>query len=309
MKRPNLKVEIGELEMKNPVMVASGTFGYGDVYKDIVPIDRLGGIVVKGITLRPKVGTPPPRIVETPCGMLNAIGMENIGVEAFIKEKLPPLREFDTKIIVNVCGERPEEYVEVVRWLDGESGVDGVEVNISCPNLQKGGMLFGQDPSLTYEVISMVRKATHLPLIAKLTPNVTDIRPIARAAVEGGADALSLINTVLGMAIDLDRKRPTLGNVTGGLSGPAIKPIALRMVYEVRGEVDVPLIGQGGIMDTRDAIEFIMTGATAVAIGTSNFVNPRSSLEVIEGIERYLIEEDIEDIAELIGVIRDGGSP
>lgn len=309
MKRPNLKVEIGELEMKNPVMVASGTFGYGDVYKDIVPIDRLGGIVVKGITLRPKVGTPPPRIVETPCGMLNAIGMENIGVEAFIKEKLPPLREFDTKIIVNVCGERPEEYVEVVRWLDGESGVDGVEVNISCPNLQKGGMLFGQDPSLTYEVISMVRKATHLPLIAKLTPNVTDIRPIARAAVEGGADALSLINTVLGMAIDLDRKRPILGNVTGGLSGPAIKPIALRMVYEVRGEVDVPLIGQGGIMDTRDAIEFIMTGATAVAIGTSNFVNPRSSLEVIEGIERYLIEEDIEDIAELIGVIRDGGSP
>jgi dihydroorotate dehydrogenase (NAD+) catalytic subunit len=241
--------------------------------------------------------------------MLNAIGMENIGVEAFIKEKLPPLREFDTKIIVNVCGERPEEYVEVVRWLDGESGVDGVEVNISCPNLQKGGMLFGQDPSLTYEVISMVRKATHLPLIAKLTPNVTDIRPIARAAVEGGADALSLINTVLGMAIDLDRKRPILGNVTGGLSGPAIKPIALRMVYEVRGEVDVPLIGQGGIMDTRDAIEFIMTGATAVAIGTSNFVNPRSSLEVIEGIERYLIEEDIEDIAELIGVIRDGGSP
>lgn len=309
MKRPNLKVEIGELEMKNPVMVASGTFGYGDVYKDIVPIDRLGGIVVKGITLRPKVGTPPPRIVETPCGMLNAIGMENIGVEAFIKEKLPPLREFDTKIIVNVCGERPEEYVEVVRWLDGESGVDGVEVNISCPNLQKGGMLFGQDPSLTYEVISMVRKATHLPLIAKLTPNVTDIRPIARAAVEGGADALSLINTVLGMAIDLDRKRPILGNVTGGLSGPAIKPIALRMVYEVRGEIDVPLIGQGGIMDTRDAIEFIMTGATAVAIGTSNFVNPRSSLEVIEGIERYLIEEDIEDIAELIGVIRDGGSP
>jgi dihydroorotate dehydrogenase (NAD+) catalytic subunit len=187
--------------------------------------------------------------------------------------------------------------------------VDGVEVNISCPNLQKGGMLFGQDPSLTYEVISMVRKATHLPLIAKLTPNVTDIRPIARAAVEGGADALSLINTVLGMAIDLDRKRPILGNVTGGLSGPAIKPIALRMVYEVRGEIDVPLIGQGGIMDTRDAIEFIMTGATAVAIGTSNFVNPRSSLEVIEGIERYLIEEDIEDIAELIGVIRDGGSP
>lgn len=303
MRRPNLRVEIGGIKMKNPVMVASGTFGYGDVCREILPLERLGAIVVKGITLRPKIGAPPPRIVETPGGILNAIGLENIGVEAFIKEKLPYLRESRTNVIVNVCGEEPQEYVDVVKRLNEEDGIDGIEVNISCPNIEKGGMLFGQDPSMTYKVISGVREVTSLPLIAKLTPNVTDIRVIAKAAVEGGADALSLINTVLGMAVDLATKRPILGGIKGGLSGPAIKPIALRMVYEVSREVDVPIIGGGGIMDAMDALEFILVGATAIAVGTSNLVNPRSSLEIIDGIERYLIEEGIWDITELVGNI------
>lgn len=293
MSKINLTVDIGGIKMKNPVMVASGTFGYGEEYGDLVDLNRLGAIVTKGITLKPKEGNPPPRIVETPSGMLNAIGLENVGVETFIEEKIPYLEGLDVALIVNINGEDIEEYVELARILDGVNGVAGLEANISCPNVAAGGMLFGQDPTTTYEVVSRVRKVTKLPLIAKLTPNVTDVTIIAKEAERAGADALSLINTVLGMAIDVEAKKPKLANTTGGLSGPAIKPVALRMVWQVAQVVNIPIIGQGGIMTTEDALEFIIAGAKAVAIGTANFVNPRASIEIIEGIEKYMIENGV----------------
>jgi len=297
--RPNLAVNIAGIKMKNPVMVASGTFGYGEEYAELVDLNKLGAIVVKGITLEPQPGNPPPRIVETASGMLNAIGLENVGVERLINEKLPYLCQFETSVIVNIAGKSVDEYVKLAKRLNNL--VEGLEINISCPNVAKGGLQFGQDPTLTYEVINKVRQATNLPLIAKLSPNVTDIKVMAKSAEKAGADAISLINTILGMAIDINSKRPILANITGGLSGPAIKPIALRMVYEVAKTVTIPIIGQGGIMTANDALEFIIAGATAVAVGTVNFVDPTASLKIIDGIENYLIENNIRDINELIG--------
>lgn len=297
----NLSVNIGKIKLKNPVMVASGTFGYGEEYSSLVDLNKIGAIVVKGITNKPQKGNPPPRIIETSSGMLNSIGLQNIGVDSFIKDKMPFLRKFDTRILVNISGNIIDGYTKLAQLLSEVEGVSGLEVNISCPNVKEGGMVFGSDASLTYELVKKLRKATELPLIVKLSPNVTNIVLIAKAARDGGADALSLINTVLGMAVDVNTKKPKLATITGGLSGPAIKPIAQRMVWEVYKEVKLPIIGQGGIMDATDAIEFMIVGATAVAVGTANFVNPCISMEIVEGIEKYLKQHKIEDVNQLIG--------
>lgn len=296
----NVAVNIGGIEMKNPVMTASGTFGYGEEFADFVELDKLGAIVLKGITLEPSSGNPPPRIVETPAGMLNAIGLQNVGVERLISEKLPYLRQFNLPVIVNINGERIDEYVKIARRLDSQE-VAGLEVNISCPNVERGGMSFGVNPDLTAQVVESVRKATRLPLIVKLSPNVTDITEIAKSAENAGADAISCINTLLGMAIDAKKREPMLANVTGGLSGPAIKPIALRMVWQIYNAVKIPIIGMGGIMTVEDAIEFFIAGASAVAVGTANFVDPQATIEIIDGIEKYILENGIEKIDELVG--------
>lgn len=300
----NLSVEIGRLRLKNPVMTASGTFGYGEEFSEFVDLNRLGAVVVKGLSLLPKEGNPPPRIVETPSGMLNSIGLQNIGVERFVKEKLPFLRSFDTAVIVNFFGDSIEEYSEAARRLSSEEGVHGLEMNISCPNKEAGWCIFGTDPRVTFDVVSAVRKATNHTLIVKLSPNVTDIATMARAATDAGADALSLINTITGMAIDINSRRPMLGNVTGGLSGPAVKPVALRMVWEVHRAVKIPIIGMGGIMNGNDAIEFLLAGATAVAAGTANFVNPGAAADIIDGIERFMRDNMVSDVKELIGALR-----
>ena len=299
----NLEVNIGKLKLKNPVMTASGTFGYGEEYAEFVDLNRLGAVVVKGLSLKPKEGNPPPRVVETAAGMLNAIGLQNIGIDKFIKEKLPFLRRFDTSVIVNFFGDAVDEYVEAAERLSSAEGIHGLEMNVSCPNKQAGWCIFGTDPKVIFGVVSAVRKRTALPLIVKLSPNVTDISVMARAAVEGGADALSLINTITGMAIDISTRKPKLANVTGGLSGPAIKPVAVRMVYEVFRAVKVPIVGMGGIMNAHDAIEFIMAGASAVAVGTANFVNPRATTEIIGGIIDYMVKEGIGHIGSLTGTV------
>lgn len=300
----DLEVEIGRLKLKNPVMTASGTFGYGEEYAEFIDLNRLGAIVVKGLSLRPKEGNPPPRIIETPSGMLNSIGLENIGVERFIEEKVPFLRRFDTAVIVNFFGDTIDEYQEVASALSDVEGIHGLEMNVSCPNKEAGWAIFGTDPKTTYKVVSSVRKVTRLPLIVKLSPNVTDISLMARVAEEAGADALSLINTITGMAIDIRTRRPRLGNITGGLSGPAIRPVAVRMVWEASRAVTIPIIGMGGIMNHEDAIEFILAGATAVAVGTANFVRPTVTMEIIAGITEYLEENNISSIRELIGGMR-----
>ncbi|MBI5166276.1 MAG: dihydroorotate dehydrogenase [candidate division NC10 bacterium] len=299
----NLSVEVAGISMKNPVMTASGTFGYGEEFGPYLDLNCLGAIVVKTITLEPRPGNPPPRIAETPAGMLNAIGLQNVGVRAFLKEKLPYLRQFNTPIIVNIAGVSIKEYQELARRLSEEDGIAGIELNISCPNVENG-MVFGSDPKLTHRLVSRVRKATPLPLIPKLSPNVTDITAIARAAEEAGADALSLINTLVGMAVDIETRRPKLANITGGLSGPAIRPIAVRMVYEVAQAVETPIIGMGGIMTAEDALEFLIAGATAVAVGTANFIDPVSTVKVIEGITRYLAMNGLKDIKQLIGSLK-----
>ncbi len=297
----NLSVHIGRLRLKNPVMTASGTFGYGEEYSEFVDIGSLGAIVTKGLSLLPREGNPPPRIVETPAGMLNAIGLQNIGVKRFIEEKLPFLRRFDVPVIVNFFGDSVQEYVEAAAVLSGAEGVHGLEMNISCPNKQAGWLVFGTDPDVTSEVVGAVRKVTGLPLIVKLSPNVTDISLMARAAQDAGADALSLINTITGMAIDIETRRPKLANITGGLSGPAVKPIGIRMVWEVCRAVEIPVIGMGGIMDAADAIEYILAGATAVAVGTANFVNPAATSEIISGIREYMEARGISDISSIKG--------
>ena len=305
--KPNLEVEIAGIKLKNPVMTASGTFGYGEEFSPFIDLDKLGAMVLKGIILKPKMGNPPPRVIETPSGMLNAIGLQNVGVEMLIKEKLPYLQKFNTPVIINISGDTIEEYVELARRLgevSKEMGIAGLEVNISCPNVKKGGMAWGTDAQSTYKIISSIRKATSLPLIAKLTPNVTDIKTIAQAAEEAGADALSLINTLVGMAVDIDSRKPKLANVSGGLSGPAVKPVALWLVWQVFQTVKIPVIGIGGIIKTEDALEFIIAGARAIGIGTANFVNPRVTIEIIEGIEKYLIENNIKDINELVGSMK-----
>jgi len=302
-----LKVEIAGIKLKNPVMTASGTFGYGQEYDPFVDLNRLGAIILKGITLKPKRGNPPPRIIETPSGMLNAIGLQNVGVEVLIKEKLPYLKKFNTPVIINISGDTIEEYVELAQRLgevSKEMGVAGLEVNISCPNVKKGGMAWGTDAKATYKIMSSIRKTTTLPLIVKLTPNVTDIKTIAQGAEEAGANALSLINTLVGMAVDIDSRKPKLANISGGLSGPAVKPVALWLVWQVFQTVNIPVIGIGGIMKVEDALEFIIAGARAIEIGTANFVNPRVTIEIIEGIEKYLTKNNIKDVNELVGSMK-----
>ena len=303
-KKINLSVEIAGIQFQNPVLTASGTFGYGLEYTDFIDLNLLGGIVVKGLSIKPSHGNSPPRMVETASGMLNAIGLQNIGVEVFINEKLPLLKKFNANIIVNFFGDTQDEYVLAAERLNDVTEIAALEMNISCPNVEKGGMTFGTDPKITEVLVRKVRKVTSSPLIVKLSPNVTDIVVMAKAAVNGGADALSIINTLLGMAIDIKTRCPMLANVTGGLSGPAIKPVALRMVWQVAKAVDIPIIGIGGIMNAQDALEFIIAGATAVQVGTANFIDPSISVKILEGIKNYCQKDKIGDIKDLIGTLR-----
>ena len=302
----SLSVNIGGIQMRNPVMTASGTFGYGSEYVDFVDLNQLGAVVVKGITSVPWPGNPMQRIMETPSGMLNAIGLQNVGVDGFISEKLPYLRNFDVPVIVNICGKTVEEYLAVIEKLNTADGVAGVELNISCPNLDCGGMSFGVDATLAHQLVKEVRAITHLPLLVKLSPNVTDITEIARAVEDAGANALSAINTLLGMAINAETRKPELANVTGGLSGPAIKPVALRLVWEVYKSVSIPIVGMGGIMTATDAVEFFIAGASAIAVGTANFVNPHASIEIAKGIDAYLKTGNIRSVKELVGSLKVG---
>lgn len=296
-----MAIKIGSLSLKNPVMTASGTFGYGEEFSSLVNLHRLGAIVVKGISLKPRPGNPPPRITETPCGMLNSIGLENVGVERFIKEKMKYLCEVQSNVVVNILGDSVDDYKELAVALSEVEGVDAIEVNISCPNVKKGGVAFGTDPKMAQAVTAAVRDSTQLPVIVKLSPNVTDIAEIARCVEDGGADSVSLINTLLGMAIDIQTKRPKLANIVGGLSGPAIKPVALRMVWQVANAVKIPVIGIGGITTAEDAIEFLIAGASAVQVGTANFINPKATEDIVTGIETYLKEQKMESVRDLIG--------
>ena len=299
----NLSVNIAGILMKNPVMVASGTFGYGEEYAKYIDLNKLGAIVVKGLSLTPREGNPPPRIVETSAGMLNSIGLQNIGIDSFINEKLPFLEKFDTKVIVNFFGDSIDEYCEVAKKVDSVSGIHGLEMNISCPNKKEGWLEFGTNPDLAFRVVNAVRKNTRLPLIVKLSPNVTDITVIAKAASDAGADAISLINTLSGMVIDIKTRKPKLANIIGGLSGPAIKPVALKMVWQVAKTIKLPIIGVGGIMTYEDAIEFMIAGASAVQIGTANFIDPASSEKIIDGLKLYCGQNSIKDINEIAGSI------
>lgn len=297
-------VEIGKLKLKNPVMTASGTFGYGEEYAPYVDLNRLGAIIVKGLSLKPRPGNPGPRIMETAAGMLNAIGLQNVGVKNFIRDKLPYLRQFDTAIIANVYGETFEDYLRVSEILTAAGGVHALEINVSCPNVKKGGIAFGSDPDMVAEVTAGVKGVTDLPVIVKLSPNVTDITVMAKAAENAGADAVSLINTVTGMSVNIEKRIPHLKNVTGGLSGPAIKPIALRMVWQAASQVRIPVIGVGGIMSAADALEFFIVGARAIQVGTANFVDPRATMNIIEGIEAYMKRHRIVDMDTLVGSLR-----
>lgn len=303
-KKPQMRVDIGGIEIKNPVMTASGTFGYASEFEELIDLNRLGAIVVKGLSLEPSRGNPPPRIVETPCGMLNAIGLENVGLAAFVKEKLPFLRRLDTPIFVNIYGKSTKEYAELAARLEDIDGVSGIEVNISCPNVKSGGMAFGAYPESAAEVVRAIRKQTAKPLMVKLSPNVTDITEIAKSVEGEGADSISLINTITGMAIDIETRRPKIANITGGLSGPAIKPVALRMVWQVAQTVNVPVVGIGGIMTAKDALEFLIAGAVAVQIGTANFINSNATTDIIDGIETFLMERNISDIADIIATLK-----
>ena len=299
----SLAVELGPLRLKNPVMVASGTFGYGQEYSALVPPERLGGVVVKGISLEPRSGNPPPRIWETCGGMLNSIGLQNVGLRGFLENKLPWLKTLEVPVIVNLFGNTVEEYGELSAALNGHEGIDALEINISCPNVKAGGMAFGSDPEMVFQVVSAVKSRTNLPVITKLTPNVTDITVTAKAAEDAGTDILSLINTVAGMAVDVQARKPRLANVVGGLSGPAIKPIALRMVWQVVQVSNVPVIGLGGIVSLEDALEFLIVGARAIQVGTANFINPKVTLEIISGLEDYLSKLGLTDINEIIGTL------
>ncbi|HXX56883.1 MAG TPA: dihydroorotate dehydrogenase [Thermodesulfovibrionales bacterium] len=300
----DLTVDIGRLKLKNPVMTASGTFGYGEEYSEFIDLNRLGAVVVKGLSLEPKEGNPPPRIIETPAGMLNSIGLQNIGIAKFIKEKLPFLGRFTVPVIANFFGDSIDEYAEAARRLSDAEGIHGLEMNISCPNKEAGWCIFGTDPKVTFGVVNAVRKATNLTLIVKLSPNVTDIGLMARVAEEAGADAVSLINTLTGMAVDIGTRRPKLANIVGGLSGPAIKPVALRMVWEASKTIKIPIVGMGGIMNATDALEFMLVGATAVAVGTANFVNPGVTREIVDGIEGFMRANEIDDVRALVGGLR-----
>jgi dihydroorotate dehydrogenase (NAD+) catalytic subunit len=298
-----MTVTVAGIKMRNPVMTASGTFGYGAEFADYLDLEKIGAMITKGLSLKPKAGNPTPRIVETQGGMLNAIGLQNVGIDAFIAEKLPYLKNVATPVIVNLYGNTLEEYGEVASRLDGLDGVAGIEVNISCPNVKQGGIVFGTDPQAAAEVVGLVRRNTKKPMIVKLSPNVTDVVVMAKACADAGADALSLINTLTGMAIDLDRRRPVLANVTGGLSGPAIKPVALRMVWQVAKAVKLPLIGIGGIMNGRDALEFVLAGATAVQVGTASFLDPSAAQTIAREMEQYLTDKGIASVASMIGAL------
>jgi len=300
----DLTVRIGKLKLRNPVMTASGTFGYGDEYAEFIDLNRLGAIVVKGLSLKPKEGNPPPRIVETPSGMLNAIGLQNIGIHNFIKKKLPFLRQINTPVIVNFFGDSIAEYVRAAEKLSAADGIHALEMNISCPNKQAGWSIFGTDPKVTSRVVSEVRRVTDRTLIVKLSPNVTDIGLMARVAEEAGADAVSLINTLTGMAIDIKSRRPRLANIIGGLSGPAVKPVAVRMVWQCYKAVRVPIIGMGGIVSPEDAIEFILAGASAVAVGTGNFIRPDMTTDIIDGISSFMTKEGIKSINDIKGAVQ-----
>ncbi len=304
LKKPVLAVNIGGLTLRNPVMPASGTFGYGEEYAELINLEKIGAIVTKGLSVKPKTGNPTPRIAETSAGMLNAVGLQNVGIDTFIREKIPFLRSVDTPVIANFFGNTLEEYGEAAKKLSDVPEVAAAELNISCPNVKQGGIVFGTDPRAASEVVTLVRRHFSKPLIVKLTPNITDITLVARAAVEAGADALSCINTLTGMSIDVYQRRPRLANITGGLSGPAIRPVAVRMVYQVVQAVKVPVIGIGGIVEVEDALEFLIAGATAVQVGSANFVTPGTMAVLVDGIEAYCVQQGIDDIRELIGSLR-----
>jgi dihydroorotate dehydrogenase (NAD+) catalytic subunit len=303
---PDLSVEIGPLRLRNPVLAASGTFGYGLEFVPFLDLGLIGGFVTKGLSPAPRIGNPPERICETPSGMLNSIGLQNVGVDTFLCDKLPEIRKYPTVVVANVFGETEAEYVEVCSKLDGAPGLHAIELNVSCPNVEAGGMVFGNDPAALARVTRACRRATRLPLIVKLSPNAPDLRQTAVAAEAEGADALSLVNTFVGMAIDVDRRRPVLASLTGGLSGPAIRPLAVWMTWQCHEAVRIPLIGIGGIRSACDALEFILAGATAVQVGTANFVKPTATLDVVRGLEDYLRDHGIGSIRELVGALRPG---
>ena len=307
-KKPELNVTLGGIELQNPVVTASGTFGYAREFEGLVDLNRLGAIIVKGLSLQPTKGNPPPRIVETPCGMLNAIGLENVGIESFARDKLPFLRTLSPPIFANIYGTTVEDYAELAARLDALEGIAGVEVNISCPNVKAGGLAFGADPDSVFQVVEAVREKTTKHLIVKLSPNVTDVTVIARSAEAAGADSLSLINTITGMAVDIESRRPKIANITGGLSGPAIKPVALRMVWQVVQATKIPVIGVGGIMTAEDALEFLIAGAAAVQIGTANFVKPHATTDIIDGIEIFLKNRNIARVSDIIGTLETASS-
>jgi len=302
-KKSDLRLTLGKLTLKNPVLTASGTFGYAGEFEKLIDLNRLGGIIVKGLSLEASKGNPPPRILETPCGMLNAIGLENVGLAAFVKEKLPVLKKIDAPVFVNIYGKTIEEYAELASRLEDIEEVSGIEVNISCPNVTCGGMAFGAYPESAAQVVRAVRKRTSRHMMVKLSPNVTDITEIARGAEGEGADSISLINTITGMAIDIETRRPKLANITGGLSGPAIRPVALRMVWQAAQAVNIPVIGVGGIMTAKHALEFLIAGAVAVQVGTANFINPHATIDIIEGIETFLEERNIAEVGDIIGTL------
>jgi dihydroorotate dehydrogenase (NAD+) catalytic subunit len=303
-KKVQMGVTLAGLELRNPVMTASGTFGYGEEFSEYVDLERLGAFVTKGLSLRPRPGNPTPRIVETSGGMLNAIGLQNVGIDAFIEKKLPFIRSVNTPCIANFFGDSVEEYAEMARRLDEIPEISALEMNISCPNVKHGGIVFGTDPASAASVVAACRKATGKPLIVKLSPNVTDIVAMAKACADAGADALSMINTLIGMAIDLNKRRPVLANITGGLSGPAIKPVALRMVWAVARAVKLPIIGIGGIATATDAIEFLLAGASAVQVGTASFIAPNAAQQIAEGMEAWMLAQGETDIRNLIGALR-----
>jgi dihydroorotate dehydrogenase (NAD+) catalytic subunit len=304
MTTPDLAVDIGGLKLQNPVMTASGTFGYAIEFKSLIDLNRIGGVIVKGLSLAPTKGNPPPRIVETPCGMLNAIGLENVGLEVFIEKKMPHLSKLNIPVLANIYGHTVEAYAQLAERLNDVAALAGIEINISCPNVKQGGVAFGTDAGMAHQVVREVRRRYHGYMMVKLSPNVTDITEIAKSVEEAGADGISLINTLTGMAIDIHSCRPKIANITGGLSGPAVRPVAVRMVWQVAQTVKVPVIGIGGIMRVEDALEFIIAGATAVQVGTANFVNPRATMEIVDGLADYLRTHNITSIRQVIGSIR-----
>jgi len=306
MVMPDLSTELAGITLKNPVIAASGTFGYGEEFSQLIDLNQLGGFVVKGLSFEPMEGAAAPRLHETPSGMLNAIGLQNISARRFVEDKLPNLRKYQTRIFANVFGSCTEDYVRVVEVLNQAEGLAGYEINVSCPNVKKGGIIYGTDAAATYEVVKAIKSVAGLPVIVKLSPNVTDITVIARAAEEAGADALSLINTLLGMSVDVESRKPRLGNVTGGLSGPAIKPVAVRMVYQTVRAVKIPVIGIGGIRTGEDALEYLLVGARAVEVGTANFFDPEAPIKIIKGLTSYCTRKGIQKLSSIVGRIRDG---